>query len=198
MNMRSGVIRYKYITLITAIFICISFAFSSIVIKDFSGPLTGWTGLGPWRWINHDYVDIHEYTGFYLANNIRFSPFPELEFINNQVFYPYGTSSVFQPWAIEGNIFSATLYSLFGLGPWLQIYYLLTVLITAIGTFALLFRDYGLARAIGTGILVSFFNFYAINKYPHHLSYSIIHWITLGIIVDFLIVTFSPRLGSAA
>jgi len=133
-------------------------------------------------------VDIHEYLGFYLANNLSFNPLPKLELSNNQVFYPYGTNSVFQPWSIEGNIFSAILYTFIGFGPWLQIYYLLTVLITAVGTPALLTRDYGFSRAIGAGILVSFFNFYAINKYPHHLSYSIIHWITLGLIADFLIV----------
>ena len=188
MNIGSRVKFNQWITLQILAFICISFAFSFLVIKDFSSPLTGWTGLGPWHGINYDYVDHHEYTGFYLAKNLSFNPFPQLNFSNNQVFYPYGTSSIFQPWSIEKDIFYAILYSFFGTGPWLQIYYLITVLITAVGTFALLLQDYGFARASGAGFLVSFCNFYAINKYPHHFNISVIHWTTLGFIADFLIV----------
>ena len=188
MKILSNIKISKWITLQILAFICISFAFSFLVIKDFSFPLTGWTGLGPWDGINYDYVDHHEYTGFYLAKNLSFNAFPQLNLSNNQVFYPYGTSSVFQPWSLEKDIFYAILYSFFGTGPWLQIYYLITVLITAVGTFALLLWDYGLARASGAGILVSFCNFYAINKYPHHFNISVIHWTTLGLIADFLIV----------
>ena len=178
----------KWLTVQILVFICISFAFSVLVIKDFSFPLTGWTGLGPWNIRNYDYVDHHEYTGFYFAKNLSFNGFPQLNLSNNQVFYPYGTSSVFQPWLIEKDIFYGILYSFFGTGPWLQIYYLMTVLITALGTLALLLRDYGWARASGAGFLVSFGNFYAINKYPHHFNICVIHWTTLSLIVDFLIV----------
>ncbi len=164
-------------------------AFSLLVIKDFSSPLTGWTGLGPWPFLNHDYVDQNEYPGFFLAKNLTFTPFPKLDLLNNQSFYPYGTSSVFLVWSLEKDIFYAILYTLFGAsGPWLQIYYLVTILITAVGTYILLFRDYGLVRASGVAFLVSFCNFYAINKYPHHFNLAVIHWITLGFITDFLIV----------
>jgi hypothetical protein len=165
----------------------IAIAFSIWVIQGSWGPLSGMTGIGPHAGLNHDFVDIQEYKGFYFAKNLSFNPLPHLNLINNQVFYPYGTSSVFNPWAIEGDLVYAALYSLWGASPWLQIYYLLTVLITATGTFFLLRRDYGFIRASGAGILVSLSNFYAINKYPHHLPLSVIHWITLGVIADFLI-----------
>lgn len=177
----------KYLAIII-LFILISFAFSSIVIQDFSYPLTGWVGIGSFGWLNYDYVDLQEYTGYYLAKNLSFNPFPQLDLFNNQSFYPYGTNSVFQPWSLEKDYFYAILYSFFGTGSWLQIYYLLTVLITAIGTFALLLRDYGFARSASVGFIVSFGNFYAINKYPHHLQYAVIHWIVLSLIADFLIV----------
>jgi hypothetical protein len=170
------------------LFVVIIFAFSAIVIQDFSTPLTGWAGIGSLGWLNRDFVDLQEYTGFYLAKNLSFNPFPHLNLVNNQSFYPYGTNSVFQPWSIEKDYFYAILYSLFGIGAWLQIYYLLTVIITAIGTFILLRRDYGFARAIGVGFIVSFGNFYPINKYPHHFQYAVIHWIILSIIADFLII----------
>jgi hypothetical protein len=179
--------RYNNFILIFVL-ILLSFAFSLIVIKDFSHPLTGWVGIGPFRFENHDYVDLQEYTGFYFAKNLHFTPFPHLDLINNQAFYPYGTNSVFQPWSIEKDYFYALLYSWFGTGPWLQFYYLGTVLITAIGAFLLLYRDYGFSRAIGAGFIVSFANFYAINKYPQHFQYAVVHWIILSLIADFLIV----------
>lgn len=158
-------------------FACVSVAFSLLIVKDFSGPLAGGGDIEQW-----------EYTGFYFAKNLSFFPFPKLDLVNNQVFYPYGTNGVFQPWSIERDIFYAILYSLFGIGPWIQLYYFFSVLFTAIGTFTLLVRDYGFARASGAGFLISFFSFYAIHKYPHHLSYSVAHWTVFSLIVDFLIV----------
>ena len=164
------------ITLIL-VFIGLLFSFSVLVIKDFSNPLDGVGDIGIW-----------EYMGFYFSKNLKLLPFPILNLHNNQVFYPYGTNSVFQGWGIEKDIFYASLYLLFGIGPWLQTYYLLTVSATAIGTFLLLLRDYGLKRAAGAGFIVSFVNFYAINKYPAHFDTSIVHWTTLSFIADFLIV----------
>ena len=177
MNIRAGVKFNKCIALQVLAFICISLAFSFLVIKDFSIPLTGDGDTVHW-----------EYIGFYVAKNLNFLPFPKLELVNNQVFYPYGTDSVFQMWGFERDIFYTILSSVFGSGPWLQIYYFLTVLVTAIGAFILLVQDYGFARAIGAGTLVSFFNFYAINKYPDHLNISVLHWTTLSLVADFLIV----------
>ncbi|HEY9852539.1 MAG TPA: hypothetical protein V6D28_23915 [Leptolyngbyaceae cyanobacterium] len=156
----------------------ISLTFAFLIIKDFSHPLAGN--------INDD--NVWEYMGFYLAKNLNFSPLPQINFHNNQVFYPYGTSSVLQPWGIEQSGFYAILYLLFGIGPWLQIYYSLSLLMTALGTFALLFRDYGLMRSTGAGLIVTFLNFYTIHKYPSHLSLAITHWLVFSFIVDFLIV----------
>jgi hypothetical protein len=165
------------VLLLSLIFICLSFAFSVLVIKDFSNPLDGVGDIGIW-----------EYMGFYFSKNLELLPFPTLNLTNNQVFYPYGTNSVFQGWGIEKDLFYALLYLLFGIGPWLQIYYLLSVATTSIGTFLLLRRDYGLKRAAGAGFLVSFANFYALHKYPAHFDNSVIHWTTLSFITDFLIV----------
>ncbi len=180
-------LKVRLIALIVA-FGCVFFAFSVLVIKNFSLPLTGWAGVGPHPLLNHDYVDYWEYMGFFFAKNLKLLPIPHLDMVNNQVFYPYGVNSVFQAWGIERDIFYAIFYLFFGVGPWLQFYYLLTLIITALGTFILLVRDYGIFRASGAGFIVSFFNFYAIHKYPHHLLVSFIHWTTLSLIADFLIV----------
>jgi hypothetical protein len=176
------------ITISGIVIISIFLAFSSLIIQDFSSPLSGLTGFGPWRELNHDFVDLQEYNGFYFAKNLFFNPFPQLHLFHNQVFYPYGTNNVFNPWSFEADYFYALLYSLFGIGPWLQIYYLLSLLICVLGTIILLKREYGLLRAVGASLLVTFGNFYAIYKYPHHFQQSIIHWVTLSFIVDFLIV----------
>lgn len=175
MKLRSD-IKVRLIVQLLA-FACVSLAFSLLIIKNFSAPLSGGGDIDQW-----------EYTGFYLAKNLSFSPFPKLDLINNLVFYPYGTSGVFQPWSTERDIYYAIFYSLFGFGPWLQLYYLFSVLFTAIGTFTLLVRDYGFARASGAGFLISFFSFYAIHKYPAHLGYAVFHWTALSLIADFLIV----------
>ncbi len=129
-----------------------------------------------------------EYTGFYFLKNLSFSPLPHLSFINNQSFYPYGTNAVFQPWSIERDSYFAVVYSLFGIGSWLKLYYLFSLVLTAIGTSILLVRDYGVYKSTGAGLLVSFFNFYAVHKYPYHLNISIIHWLVFNLILDFLIV----------
>jgi hypothetical protein len=155
----------------------VSFPLIFLVIKNFSGSLTGGGDIDYW-----------EYTGFYFAKNLSLLPFPHLDLVNNQSFYPYGTSAVFQPWSIERDSLYAIFYSLFGIGPWLQIYYLITVLVTAIVTLNLLVQDYGLIRATGAGLLVSLFSFYAIHNYPHHLCYAVLHWTVLSLVVDFLIV----------
>jgi hypothetical protein len=173
-------------------FVCLCIAFSFLVIKDFSHPLSGFTGPGlpgyPDSTVNKEYVDLWEYTGFYFAKNFHFFPLPHLDLTNNQAFYPYGTNSVFQPWGIERDLFYAALYSLFQTGPWLQIYYLISVIATAILTFALLRKDYGFFHASGAGFIATFFNFYAIAKYPQHVGYAILHWTTLSFFADFLIV----------
>ena len=166
--------KYMYLILLV---LFLSFAFSILVIKDFSNPLAGEGDTEYW-----------EYTGFYFSKNLNFTPFPHLDIVNNQAFYPYGVNSVFQPWSLERDILYAMFYKLFGIGPWLQIYYILTIIITFLGSFVLLVKYYGFAKATGVGLLVSFFNFYAIYKYPGHFAHSVLHWTTLSIITDFIIV----------
>jgi hypothetical protein len=185
-------VKKKVIAVQIIAFICLCIAFSFLVIKDFYHPLTGFTGPGlpdyPDSTVNKEYVDLWEYTGFYFAKNFNFFPLPHLNLTNNQTFYPYGTNSVFQPWGIEKDLFYAALYSLFQTGPWLQFYYLLSIIATVILTFILLRKDYGWIRASGAGFIAAFFNFYAIAKYPQHVGYAILHWTILSFFADFLIV----------
>jgi len=167
----------KWLAMQLLTMIGITFLFSIVVIKNFSTPLDGLADIFHW-----------EYSGYYLAKNIHFSPFPQLNLVNNSSFYPYGVNNVFQPWGVERDIFYAAFYSLFGFGSWIQLYYFLSVLITALGSFALLYKDFGSFRAWGIAILLTFTNLYAVKFYPIQMSYSIVHWTVLGMIVDFLLV----------
>jgi hypothetical protein len=162
------------------IFILLTLVYGIFFIRNFSGPLAEIYPGGD--------VDQWEYMGYYLWENLSFTPLPHLNLVNNQTFFPYGTSHMFQGWAFEANGWFALGYSFFGIGPWLNVYYLLSLLITSIGTYLLLRPDYGDRRAWLAGLIVSFINFYALNKYPGHFAYSIIHWMVLSMLTDFLLV----------
>jgi len=164
-------------TIFTLTLIVLTLGFYSLVVKDISNPLSGGGDTDYW-----------EYTGFYLAKNIHFLPFPSLDLVNNQSFYPYGVNAVFQPWGIERDFFYAIFYSLFGIGGWFQIYYLISISIAFSGTFLLLYRDYGFARSLGAGLLMTAGSFYAVNKYPGHGGQAIVHWTVLSFTLDFLLV----------
>ena len=84
MSIRSY-LKFKLMALILA-FVCVLFAFSLLVIKNFSLPLTGWAGFGPDQLIGYDYIDFWEYMGFYFAKNLKLLPIPQLNLVNNQVF----------------------------------------------------------------------------------------------------------------
>ncbi|NJK53163.1 MAG: hypothetical protein HC936_10755 [Leptolyngbyaceae cyanobacterium SU_3_3] len=85
---------FNLIPFYVAILAICAIALSSFVIQDFSGSLTGSGDEEQW-----------EYAGFYVFKNLRFTPFPQLDLVNNQVFYPYGTNSIFQPWSLERRFF---------------------------------------------------------------------------------------------
>ena len=108
----------RYIALLLFVVLCLPFAL--LVVKDISRPLFGPGDLAQYG-----------YTVAFFGENLRFTPLPTLDLLNDKVFYPYGVNSVLQPWGIEWNLLSAGLDEVFGRGPWLQLYYLATVLITA-------------------------------------------------------------------
>lgn len=168
-NQRIGIGLFVLLTLLYGIFF----------IRNFSGPLAEVLPGDTDQW---------EYMGYYLIKNLSFRPLPHLNLVSDQTFFPYGTNHAFQGWAFESNGWYALGYLLFGMGPWLNLYYLLSLLITSAGTYLLLRKDYGDTRAWMTGFIITFLNFYALNKYPGHFAYSIIHWTALSFITDFLLV----------
>ena len=137
---------------------------------DGSGDIAGW-----------------EATGHYFKQNLKLLPFPNMSFETNDHFYPGGIPAVYQSWAFERDYWYAAFSSLFGQGPWLQMYFLLSQIIVSVGLFLLL--SYRL-KAVPAGLLGffgSFGNIYLFVKYPSHYGLSVAHWSLLALVADVLI-----------
>ncbi|GAB3257860.1 hypothetical protein GCM10027347_20730 [Larkinella harenae] len=133
-------------------------------------------------------TDQYEFVGDYFYRNLHFTPFPNLDLNNNDVLYPYGTDHVFLPWSWERDYFYALFRVLFDHAPLLQIYYVISLLISTLGSFLLFRRNYSQFQSFAGALIVTFFNFYAIFKYPVHFGYASVQYTTLSLIIDFLLV----------
>jgi hypothetical protein len=152
--------------------------YAAVVIRNFKGPIG-------------DHVEsfLYEYLSYYVSKNLSFGPLPHLNLDNDQAFYPFGTNVALQSFCVERDLFFTAVSRAFGSGPWLQLYYLLGLVVATYGTFALLRPDYGDVRATAAAILANCFNFYAAQKYPYHFNIACVHWSTLGIVCDFVLVS---------
>lgn len=149
------------------------------IIRDFNGPL-----------LDGGDTDQYAYTSYYFARNVSVWPVPLLDLYNNQTLYPYGTHHVFLPWGFERDYFYALLdrWPNAEYKPFLQGYYLYSLLIGAVGTFLLLRGRFGMVRAILAGLVVSVFTFYNLFKYPIHLNMAVVHWTVLCMFATFLLL----------
>ena len=142
------------------------------VVGDFSHPLS-----------DGNDTDQFEYVGYFFTKNLSFNPFPHLNLVNTQTFYPYGTNQVFLDWGFERDYWYRLCYKLFdGPGPYLQFYYVYTLIVTSVGTFVLLRSRFGVSKSLAVGLIVSIFNFYALWKFPVHMNVCVAHWTTLCIV----------------
>ena len=145
------------------------------VIGDFSHPLS-----------DGNDTDQYEYVGYFFYKNLTLWPFPHLNLINTQTFYPYGTNQVFLDWGFERDYWYSLCYRLFGgPGPYLQYYYVYSLVVAAVGTFVLLQSRFGIGRSFMLGLIVSVFNFYALFKFPVHMNVCVAHWTTLCIVATY-------------
>ncbi|GAB3545906.1 hypothetical protein [Spirosoma fluminis] len=156
--------------------LCIlSAVLSSWFIGDFRHPLSDGKD-----------TDVYEYVGYFFGKNLSFFPVPHLNLINNQTFFPYGTNQVFLDWGFERDYWYAACYGLFNrAGPYLQFYYVFSLVVTAVGSLLLLQPRFGTAKSFLTGLIVSVFNFYATYKFPVHMNVCTAHWTTLCIIATY-------------
>ncbi len=123
----------------------------------------------------------------YVADHLRWLPLPHLELDNDHLFYPYGGCNVFQPWVLEMHLAGAVADAVLGPGPWVRLYFLASLLMTALGAFALLGREHGPWRGGLAALAVAFAGYYGLAKYPGHLGVGIAHWTVLGLLADHLL-----------
>jgi len=128
------------------------------------------------------------FSAHYLSRHLSLWPYPQLELVSDSSVYPYGIDHVFLHWAFERDLTIATLLRLLGPGPWIQLYFVGSVLLTALGLWLILGREVSPPRAALAALAVSFCNFYSIRKYPVHMPHSCVHWTVLGIALDAVIV----------
>lgn len=148
-----------------------------LVVKRLHGPL-----------VDAEDTNQYEFCGFYLGEHLRWAPLPTMTFDVDEVFYPYGTNAVFQPWVLERDLLYVLGTRLFGPGPWLAIHVLVSWAIAALGSAMLLRRDFGFARASLVGFVAGFANFYAVHKFPLQISLCPTHWTALAFVCDFVIL----------
>ena len=168
-----------------------------------TGAIAVWFAIFAWGTVGElslpllagDDTDVWDYTGFYFSQYLRWDwlggilPVPQLDLINNAVFYPQGTTSVFQAWGMERDLLCGWLWEGLGAGPWVKLYFLGSVAVGLPGTAALLWRDFGPGRSLGAATIATLFNFYGlIRKFPYHVNISVFHWTLLSIVTDFVIV----------
>ena len=162
---------------------CAVVAFMAVVVvKSASGTL-----LGPGD------TNQYSYAVDYVARHLRFAPWPTIDLENDDTFYPYGTVQALQPWQLERDLSGAALLRAFGAGPWLQLYFLASIAITLAGTHAALRRDFGPVRAALAGVAATVGAYYTIHKYPTHYPLAVVHWTTLSVAVDFVLVHRAAR-----
>ena len=148
---------------------------TAAVVGNFSSPLS-----------DGNDTDQYEYVGYFFGKNLSLRPFPHLNLLNNQTFYPYGLNQVFLDWGFERDYWYAGCYRLFGgAGPYLQFYYVYSLVVAAVGTFGLLRPRFGIGKSFVAGLVVSVFNVYAIYKFPVHLNVCVGHWTTLCIVATY-------------
>lgn len=145
------------------------------IIGDFRHPLS-----------DGNDTDQFEYVGYFFTKNLTFWPLPHLNLVNTQTFYPYGTNQVFLDWGFERDYWYRLCYRLLGgPGPYLQYYYVYSLVVAAVGTFMLLGSRFGIGKAAIVGLIVSVFNVYAVYKFPVHMNISVAHWTVLCMVATY-------------
>ena len=159
----------------TVLLAVLTAALTAAVVGNFSSPLS-----------DGNDTDQYEYVGYFFGKNLSLWPFPHLNLLNNQTFYPYGLNQVFLDWGFERDYWYAGCYRLFGeAGPYLQFYYVYSLVVAAVGTFGLLRPRFGIGKSFVAGLIVSVFNVYAIYKFPVHLNVCVGHWTTLCMVATY-------------
>ena len=145
------------------------------IVGNFSGPMS-----------DGGDTDQYEYVGYFFTKNVSLWPWPQLNLTNNQAFYPYGLNQVFLDWGFERDYWYSVCYWFNGpAGPYLQVYYIYSLVVAAVGTYLLLRGRFGVEKSFVAGLVASVFNAYAVFKFPAHMNVCVLHWTTLCIVATY-------------
>lgn len=148
-----------------------------VMVRDLSGPLVA---AGD--------ANYFEYLGYFVRDHLRFAPLPTLDFVTDEVGFPFGTSIVYLSWCAERDLLHALLLTVAGPGPWLQLYVMASDVVSAMGIFWLLRREVGAPRAALVAFAGTVMAFYAAFKFPIHLNMAALHWASMSITLDWILV----------
>lgn len=128
----------------------------------------------------------HFMTQFF-SKNLGFSPLPHLKFMTDEVFYPFGIEYVFQAWCLEREYLVSLFSHVFGQGPWMQGYFLASLVCTATGLWIVLATSLGMRAAAFFSLFATFANSYLLHKFPAHVNMAVAHWTLLSLATDFVL-----------
>ena len=67
---------------------------------------------------------------YFLSQNVSWFPFPHLKLPCDFFAYPYKFDPIFLTWMLEHDYFSGLLMAIFGIGPWEQIYWMISLVLS--------------------------------------------------------------------
>jgi hypothetical protein len=154
------------------------FCFLGLIAKTmfWSGPLFGTGDTSIWEGLSQ-----------FFNRQIEFTGVPKVEFFSDQYLFPYGFNNAMQSWGLERQYFHLILSYFFGQGPWLQLYFIASLLITIVGLL-IVFRNvltFPFAALFSFLVVVS--NTYLLDRFPDHLNIAVAHWTIIGIALDYVI-----------
>ena len=146
------------------------------VIGDLTAPLTGAQDIGQWL-----------HLGRQAADQVQWTPWPVLDLGTADGPLPYPQNPALQPWSFERDAVVGILLTLAGPGPWIQWYYLASLVVVVVGARLVAGRDLGPRRAWLLGAAAALTNGCALLRFPEHVSIAACHWLVLCVLVDVLI-----------
>ncbi len=148
-----------------------------------------------WAWEGATDVQQSYFTWDYFARWIKWWPFPQLMPAGDEHTYPYDMGVMLVDWAFEQALWMYQGGKWLGEGEWFLYYGAISVLVGCLGSFWLLRGVYGDNRAGVFAFLSVLLNFYVGYKQSVHFNIAYIHWLQLGVLVDFLLFRQLVREG---
>jgi hypothetical protein len=122
---------------------------------------------------------------FFSKNLFWNGTFFDLNLNSQDVIYPYHVNGVFQPWSLEREFLGTFFLKFFPTLSFLNLYFIVSLIISSIGSFAILRRSAGNRIAAFAALFLGFGNVFSFSHYPGHYSFTALHWMNLVTLLTF-------------